>query len=110
MLKLLTVSLSALLAIAAVSAVSACSANKPMVGATVGSYADDAYLTSVVKAKLLGDTGLKAFHIHVTTKAQVVTLAGTLPNTALRDEAVQVAKGVGGVKDVIDDIRIGPGK
>ncbi|MDE1887431.1 MAG: BON domain-containing protein [Gammaproteobacteria bacterium] len=79
-----------------------------MVGTTIGSFADDSYLTSLVKAKLLGDTGLKAFHIHVTTRDQVVTLTGTVPTAALRDEAVQVAKGVGGVKGVIDDIRIGP--
>ncbi|MBU6421039.1 MAG: BON domain-containing protein [Gammaproteobacteria bacterium] len=110
MLKASLIPLLSLLAVLSLVSMSACSSNKPMTGATVGSFADDSYLTSVVKAKLLGDTGLKAFHIHVTTKAQVVTLTGTLPNTALRDEAVQVAKGVGGVKGVIDDIQIGPGK
>jgi osmotically-inducible protein OsmY len=109
MSRVLSIPVLALMAVCAVAALSACASNKPMVGATVGSYADDSYLTSVVKAKLLGDTGLKAFHIHVTTKARVVTLTGTLPNTALRDEAVQVAHGVGGVKDVIDNIQIGPG-
>ena len=110
MLKASLIPLLSLLAVLSLVSMSACSSNKPMAGATVGSFADDSYLTSVVKAKLLGDTGLKAFHIHVTTKAQVVTLTGTLPNAALRDEAVQVAKGVGGVKGVIDDIQIGPEK
>jgi len=109
MSRIFGISVLSLLAIISVSVASACSSNKPMAGATVGSYADDSYLTSVVKAKLLGDTGLKAFHIHVTTKDQVVTLAGTLPNTALRDEAVHVANSVGGVKSVIDNIQIGPG-
>lgn len=107
--KLLSTVLLSLLAILSVAAMSACSSDKPMAGATVGSFADDSYLTSVVKAKLLGDTGLKAFHIHVTTKDQVVTLSGALPNTALRDEAMHVASSVGGVKAVIDDIQIGSG-
>lgn len=108
MSRIFSVSLLSLFTVLSVVATSACSSNKPMAGATVGSYADDSYLTSVVKAKLLGDTGLKAFHIHVTTKDQVVTLTGTLPNAALRDEAVHVANSVGGVKSVVDNIQIGP--
>ncbi|MGH8292908.1 MAG: BON domain-containing protein [Gammaproteobacteria bacterium] len=109
MLKASRVVLLSLLAALSLASIGACSSNKPMVGATVGSFADDSYLTSVVKAKLLGNTGLKAFHIHVTTQAQVVTLTGTVPTAALRDEAVQVAKGAGGVKRVVDNIQIGPG-
>lgn len=109
MLKASSVALLSLLAGLSLASISACSSNKPMVGTTVGSFADDSYLTSVVKAKLLGDTGLKAFHIHVTTRGQVVTLTGTVPTAALRAEAVQVAKGVGGVKGVVDNIQIGPG-
>ncbi|HKT32569.1 MAG TPA: BON domain-containing protein [Gammaproteobacteria bacterium] len=108
MLKASSVALLSLLAGLSLASISACSSNKPMAGATVGSFADDSYLTSVVKAKLLGDTGLKAFHIHVTTRQQVVTLTGTVPNAALRDEAVQVARSVGGVKGVVDNIQIGP--
>ena len=108
MLKTSSIALLSLLAALSLVSLGACSSNQPMAGATVGSFADDSYLTSVVKAKLLGDTGLKAFHIHVTTRAQVVTLTGTLPTDALRDEAVQVAKGVGGVKGVVDNIHVGP--
>jgi osmotically-inducible protein OsmY len=35
-----------------------------------------------------------------------VTLKGTLPTTALRDQAITVAKSVDGVKDVIADIEV----
>ncbi|MGA9852594.1 MAG: BON domain-containing protein [Gammaproteobacteria bacterium] len=108
MLKLLSIPLLSLLAVLSLTAVSACSSDKPMAGATVGSFVDDSYLTSTVKTKLLGDTGLKAFDIHVVTKDQVVTLSGTLPTAALRDEAVHVAGSVGGVKDVISDIQVKP--
>ncbi len=83
-----------------------CSTDKPMPGATVGSFMDDSYLTSAVKTKLLGDEGLKSFHIKVITDHQVVTLSGALPTAALRDQAIAVAKSVGGVKEVIDHIEI----
>lgn len=83
-----------------------CSSDKPMPGATVGSFVDDSYLTSAVKTKLLGDEGLKSFHIKVITDKQVVTLSGTLPTQALRDQAVAVAKSVSGVKEVVDDIEV----
>lgn len=83
-----------------------CSSNEPMFGEKAGKFADDSYITSAVKTKLLGDTGLKAFSIHVTTKAQVVTLEGALPSQALVDEAIRVTKSVGGVKDVVSQLTI----
>lgn len=95
-----------LLFAAALVLVSGCASDKPMPGATVGSFMDDSYLTSAVKTKLLGDTGLKAFHIHVVTKDRIVTLTGELPTAALRDEAVTTAKSVEGVKDVVSEIEI----
>ncbi|MGH8277952.1 MAG: BON domain-containing protein [Gammaproteobacteria bacterium] len=88
----------------------ACSSNQPMAGARVGSFMDDSYLTSTVKAKLLDNTGLKSFHIHVRTSRQVVTLSGTLPSAALRAEAVRTAQSVGGVKSVVDDLEVGSGR
>jgi hyperosmotically inducible protein len=83
-----------------------CASDQPMPGKTAGAFVDDSYLTSAVKTKLLGDTGLKAFDIHVTTKDQVVTLTGTLPTAALRDEAITVAKSVGGVRDVVSELEV----
>lgn len=83
-----------------------CASDKPMLGQQVGSFTDDAYLTSAVKTKLLGDTGLKAFSIHVVTKDQVVTLSGDLPTQALVDEAVRTAKSVGGVKEVVSQLEV----
>ena len=82
--------------------------DQPMAGQKVGSFMDDSYLTSAVKTKLLGDTGLKAFDVHVVTRKRVVTLSGTLPNEALRDEAISVAKSVGGVVKVISEIEVKP--
>jgi hyperosmotically inducible periplasmic protein len=82
------------------------SSDQPMLGERVGSYMDDSYLTSAIKTKLVGDIALKSFDIHVVTKNGVVTLSGTLPNTSLKDEAIKTAKSVGGVKDVVSEIKI----
>ncbi|HVA54183.1 MAG TPA: BON domain-containing protein [Gammaproteobacteria bacterium] len=94
----------------AVLTFSGCASNKqsdqPMLGQRVGAYVDDSYLTSAVKTKLLGDIALKSFDIHVVTKAGVVMLSGSLPNTNLRDEAIRTAKSVGGVRDVVSEIKI----
>jgi hyperosmotically inducible periplasmic protein len=88
------------------TAVTACSSNEPMPAQKAGSFVDDSYLTTAVKTKLTANEGLKAFDIKVITNAQVVTLSGTVPTAALRDQAVTVAKSVDGVKDVVDDIDV----
>jgi hyperosmotically inducible protein len=88
------------------SVVAGCSSNQPMPAQKAGSFVDDSYLTTAVKTKLTANEGLKAFDIKVITEAQVVTLSGTVPTAALRDQAVTVAKSVDGVKDVVDDIDV----
>jgi hyperosmotically inducible periplasmic protein len=102
--------LLALLAGYVILPIAGCASNRngdqPMLGQRVGAYVDDAYLTSAVKTKLLGDISLKSFDIHVVTKNGVVTLSGSLPNSDLRDEAVRTARSVGGVKDVVSKIII----
>ena len=98
--------LALLLATGLTATIGGCSTEKPMPGSTAGSFMDDSYLTTAVKTKLLGDTGLKAFDIKVITDNQVVTLKGTLPTEALKEQAITVAKSVGGVKDVISEIEV----
>ena len=79
---------------------------QPMAGQKVGNFMDDSYLTSAVKTKLLGNTGLKSFHIHVNTENRVVTLSGVLPSNTLRDEAIRVAKSVDGVVKVVSKLEV----
>ncbi len=88
------------------SVVAGCSSNEPMPAQKAGSFVDDSYLTTAVKTKLTANEGLKAFDIKVITEAQVVTLSGTVPTAALRDQAVTVAKSVDGVKGVVDNIDV----
>ena len=93
-------------AVTATGFVAGCASDKPMPAQRAGSFVDDSYLTTAVKTKLLGDTGLKSFDIHVTTASQVVTLSGTVPTQALKDQAGTVARSVDGVKDVVNDIDV----
>ena len=92
-------------------AVAGCAAS----GAAPGSKQDeaassvnDAYITSLIKAHLLGISDVKAFDIHVTTENGVVTLSGTAPSAELRDKAVSYARETKGVKSVVDHIEIKP--
>ena len=101
------IGLVTLLAVAALGAtVTACSSNEPMPAQKAGSFVDDSYLTTAVKTKLAANEGLKSFDIKVITDHQVVSLSGTVPTSALRDQAVTVAKSVDGVKGVIDNIQV----
>ena len=68
-----------------------------------GDGADDAWITSKVKAQLLADTAVKGTQINVDTKANVVTLTGTAESAAARDMAIKLAAGTKGVKNVIAD-------
>jgi hyperosmotically inducible periplasmic protein len=88
------------------AAVTGCSSNAPMPAQKAGAFVDDSYLTTAVKTKLAANEGLKSFDIKVITDNQVVTLIGTVPTAALRDQAVTVAKSVDGVKDVVDNIDV----
>lgn len=68
---------------------------------------DDAAITTKIKAELLADPGVKGFAINVDTNANVVTLTGAVASAEARDKAVQIAKGVSGVKDVTNNLTIG---
>lgn len=62
--------------------------------------AGDAWITTKVKSQLLADSDVKGLDINVSTKDGVVTLAGRVPTTAMRDKAISLAQGVKGVKKV----------
>lgn len=66
----------------------------------IGQYADDAVITSKVKAKYLKDLTLKAFSISVSTIHGIVNLTGAVPTEKLRQKAVYIALHTKGVKAV----------
>ncbi|HEX4854000.1 BON domain-containing protein [Arenimonas sp.] len=68
-----------------------------------GDGADDAWITSKVKAQLLADAAVKGTQINVDTKANVVTLTGTAESASAREMAIKLAAGTKGVKNVVAD-------
>jgi osmotically-inducible protein OsmY len=67
---------------------------------------DDATITTKVKTAVLAEPGLKTLQIDVDTKNGVVTLAGTVDSTALKERATQVAQGVSGVRSVDNNLAV----
>ncbi len=68
----------------------------------------DGWITFKIHSLYVPEDALEGSDIDVTTKAGVVTLAGTVPSEAGRARAIAVAKATDGVKSVTDSLRIAP--
>lgn len=84
--------------------VSACAGSRSQ--ESTGEYLDDTMITSKVKARLLEDKDVAGLAINVETFKSVVQLSGFAKTEAERQKAAQLARAVGGVKDVKNDIRL----
>lgn len=80
--------------------------NPPAAHESVGAHVSDAAVTTKVKAQLATTSGLKALHIHVKTRAGVVRLTGTVPDSAQKSLAEEATKNVDGVKSVHNNLKI----
>ncbi len=76
---------------------------------TAGQTVDDATVTAKVKAALMAESGVDGSKINVDTNNGTVTLKGEVADKSMIDRAVQVAKGVDGVKDVDNKLTEGAG-
>jgi len=77
--------------------------------AGVSSYtvrSNDSLITTKVKAAILNEPSLKSAEINVETFKGVVQLSGFVSSQAAATKAVNVARGVSGVKSVKNDMRI----
>ncbi len=72
---------------------------------STGQYVSNSAVTAKVKAALLATKGLDSNNISVTTVGNVVTLTGTVDNTAQVELAQQVAAGVNGVNQVQNNLK-----
>ena len=63
-------------------------------------------VTTKVKSAILSDPELKVLQINVETFKGVVQLSGFVDSKAMIARAVEVTRGVAGVKDVKDDMRV----
>jgi hyperosmotically inducible protein len=94
---------AAFLAVTLVSVV-ACAPTAKQEG--TGQYIDDTVITAKVKAALIEDPITKATEINVETFKGVVQLSGFVTSQTASNRAVELARGVAGVKSVKNDMRI----
>lgn len=73
---------------------------------TVGEQIDDGIITTKVKAALLAEESIKSFDISAVTRDGEVQLSGFVANQTQIDRATEVARGVEGVKKVINEMSI----
>ena len=73
---------------------------------TVACAQTDPGITTAVKARLAVDETVKAYQIDVDTANGVVTLTGAVEAPAAKEQAVIIARGTDGVKDVVDHITV----
>ena len=71
---------------------------------STGQYVDDSTITTKVKAAILDETTLKTLQISVKTFKGSVQLSGFVDSEQSLAIAGEVARRVGGVKDVMNDL------
>jgi hyperosmotically inducible protein len=72
-----------------------------------GQVIDDAGITAKVKSALLAEQGVNGTAIDVDTMQGNVTLTGRVPDQSQAERAVQVARGIEGVKAVDSKLSVG---
>mgnify|MGYP003509133925 CR=1 FL=1 len=96
--------LSALFVAVSLVSVVGCASTPKQEG--TGEYIDDSVITTKVKTALVNDPVTKATEINVETFKGVVQLSGFVNSSADISKAVTVARSVGGVKSVKNDMRL----
>jgi hyperosmotically inducible periplasmic protein len=77
-----------------------------MTGLTTGENIDDTTLTSSVKTALAKDKASSLTRVDVDSVKGVVTLTGVVPTAADKTRAVEISRGVNGVKKVNDNLQV----
>lgn len=78
------------------------------VGAGCAKTPNDSQLTSQIQEKISADSGLQGKAITVETAGGVVTLSGAVENDAQRTAAARYASSVPGIKQVVNNLEVGP--
>ena len=77
-----------------------------MTGRTAGENVDDATITTTVKARLAQDKAGTLTRVDVDTTNGVVALNGVVSTAQDRSRAEELARGVGGVKKVTNNLQV----
>ena len=75
-------------------------------GKSIGETIDDATITTRVKTALLNDAQVAGLKIDVDTTLGVVTMSGVVRSRNEEQRAIQLARGVPGVKDVKSTLQV----
>lgn len=75
---------------------------------SMGTKLDDTVITGKVKAALMDDADVKSGQINVETKGGIVQLGGFVTGEKMQKRAIELAKGVSGVKSVVDAMYVKP--
>jgi len=73
---------------------------------STGEVIDDAWITTKVKAAFVEDPMVSALNVKVETFKGVVQLSGFANNSTEMARAAEIARGIKGVKEVKNDIRL----
>ena len=73
---------------------------------STGEYVTDSWITSKVKLALAEDPAVKAREVNVETFKGVVQLSGFVISQAAMNQAVYVTRGIKGVTEVKNDMRL----
>jgi len=71
-----------------------------------GEFVDDTVITTKVKAAIFNEPTLKVAEINVETFKGIVQLSGFVRSNADMNKAVEIARKVGGVTSVRNDMRL----
>lgn len=78
-----------------------------LVGTAAQQVSDDE-IYDRVRVRLAGDRDVGGSRIEVTVEQGVVTLRGTVPKEKIRQKAEKLAKGVRGVRKVVNELTVSP--
>jgi osmotically-inducible protein OsmY len=96
--------LTALLSFSLIAVTVGCASTRT--NESVGEYFDDTALTTKVKASIFNEPTLKSSEINVETFKGDVQLSGFVNSQSDVNKAIEVARGVKGVKSVKNDMRV----
>jgi hyperosmotically inducible periplasmic protein len=75
---------------------------------STGEFVDDAAITTKVKAEFVRDETVKALQVNVDTFKGIVQLSGFVDTAVQKARAGDIARTVGGVTDVKNNIEVKP--
>lgn len=81
-----------------------------LTGKTLGENIDDAAITTTVKTKLAAEKAVTLTRVGVETEKGVVYLTGVVDSEALKERAGEIARKVGGVREVVNNVRVQAGR